>query len=234
LLTFEAQQRAFVQRKFHEELQDVGIEDAEGLRFVLRAVLQNPRCVAHRQWIRNLAQRFHEEFMVAIAELDGVEPLDWWRSARWALERCGMRVRREDVLVGASPDRRQALAKHIALASRHAGGGVCYATTNLLSPDPDDDPNHGPLVIDRWTTDSPTIGVFLGTEFVPAEPVHVLDALLIPIRAWGSRQPIAAARARVLLVRMAGGVVRQLERQFAEEFLLTWTSDQRDAGQLPS
>ncbi|MBI4434824.1 hypothetical protein HY635_03380, partial [Candidatus Uhrbacteria bacterium] len=143
MLDFEAQQRAFVQRKFHEELQDLGIEDADGLRQQLREVLADPRDVRTRTRFRDLAQRFHEEFMVAIAELDGTEPLDWWRSARWALERCGMRVQWEHVLVGAPSDRRQALAKHIALASRHAGGGACYATTNLVSPDSDDDPNYG-------------------------------------------------------------------------------------------
>ena len=233
-MTFEAQQRAFVQQKFREELEDVGIEDADGLRSALRVVLQDHECVADRQRFRNLAQRFSEEFMQAIAELDGVEPLDWWRAARWVLEQCGIRERLEDVLEEASPDRRQALAKHVAFASRYAGGGVCYTTTNFVSPESDDDPNYGPLVIDRWTADSPTIGVFLGTEFVPAEPVHVLDALIVPIRAWGSSQPIATGRAAEILGRVADGVVRQLERQFAEDFLLTWTSDQRDAGQLPS
>lgn len=234
-MTFEAQQRAFVQQKLRDELSDLGVEDADGLRQQLREVLADPCNAVIRTRFRNLVQRFSEEFMMAIAELDGIEPLDWWRAARWALKQCGMGLLPAGVLGETLPERRAALARHFALAARNPVGGACYAVTNMFFGEDPDDPSYGPLLIDGWLEgDSPTISICIGIECTPAEPVHVLDAFLVPMRVFVTPTNPRVVAAERFLTQVIDGAIRQLERQFAEEFLLTWATDQRDAGQLPS
>lgn len=235
MLTFEAQQRAYVQQKLRDELSDLGIEDADGLRQQLREVLADPCNAVIRTRFRDIVQRFSEEFMMGIAELDGIEPLDWWRAARWALRQFGMGLLPAGVLGEAPPERRAALARHFAMAARNPVGGACYAVTNMFSGEDPDDPSYGPLLIDGWLQgDSPTISICIGTECIPAEPVHVLDAFLAPMRTFETPTDPRATAAERFLTQVIDGAIRQLERQFAEEFLLTWTTDQRGAGQLPS
>jgi len=236
LLTFEDQQRAFVRQRLHDELSDLGVDDADGLRQQLRAVLTDPGDAAVRTRFRDLVQRFAEIFMIAIAELDDTEPLDWWRAATWALEQCGFEVLPSGCIAEvASAERRSALRRHLAMAARHPAGGACYAVTNMFSGSDPDDPSYGPLVIDGWLKgESPTISICIGTECTPAEPVHVLDAFLAPMRVFETSTNPRAVAAAQFLEQVIDGAIRQLELQFAEEFLVTWTSERRDAGQLPS
>lgn len=231
LLDFETRQRVFVREKLRAELSDLGIEDADELRQQLREVLADPCNATVRVRFRNLVQRFSEEFMMGIAELDGIEPLDWWRSARWALTQCGMGLLPAGVLGETPPERRAALARHFAMAARNPVGGACYAVTNACFGEDPDDPSYGPLLIDGWLQgDSPTISICIGTECVPAEPVHVLDAFLAPMRMLEtSTQPRAAAAER-FLARVIDGAIRQLERQFEEEFLFEVEAEHRARG----
>ncbi|MDO8621613.1 MAG: hypothetical protein Q7R80_00050 [bacterium] len=234
MLTFEAQQRAFVRQKLREECADLGIEDAEGLRQQLREVLVDPGNIAIRKRFRDLVQRFSEEFMQGIAELDGEQPLDWWRAARWALQRGGMRQWARAVVEFARPDRRAATRAYIAAVQEQTGGATCYEVQNVYSGSDCDDDSYGPLIIGGEPVSlAPPISVCIGTECIPAEPVHVLDALLAPMRIYEPSAEIAA-RAHGLLERVIDGAVRQLERELEEEFLLTLVDERQEQGQLPS
>lgn len=231
MLNFETRRRVYVQAKLRAELEDLGLDDAEALRRELRAVLEDPCNATVRVRFRNLVQRFAEEFMVAIAELDGIEPLDWWRAARSALKQCGMGLLPADVIGEAQPNRRAALARHFVMAARNPVGGACYAVTNVLSREDPDDQSYGPLLIDGWLQgDSPTISICIGTECIPAEPVHVLDAFLAPMRVFETPTHPRATAAERFLARVIDGAVRQLERQFEDEFLLEVEAEHRARG----
>lgn len=231
MLDFETRQRLFVQEKLRHELEDLGLADADALRQALRAVLMDPCDAAIRARFRNLVQRFSGEFMLAIAKLDGIEPLDWWRAARWALKQCGMGLLPAGVIGEAPPERRAALARHFVMAARNPAGGACYAATNMFSGEDPDDPSYGPLLVDGWLEgDSPTISICIGTECIPAEPVHVLDAFLAPMRTFVTETHSGAAAAERFLAQVVDGAVRQLEEQFEDEFLLEVEEEQRARG----
>lgn len=231
MLDFETRQRVFVREKIRQELEDLRLEDAEALRQELRTALADPCNATARVQFRNLVERFAEEFMVAIAELDGIEPLDWWRAARSVLAQCGMRLLPANVIEEAQPNRRAALLRHFVMAARNPVGGACYAVTNMLSGEDSDDPSYGPLLIDGWLEgDSPTISICIGTECIPAEPVHVLDAFLAPMRTFETSTQPRAAAAEQFLKQVIDGAVRQLERQFEDEFLLKVEAEHRARG----
>lgn len=231
MLDFETRQRVYVREKIRQELEDLGLDDAEALRRELRSVLADPCNAAVRMRFRNLVQRFAEEFMVAIAKLDRIEPLDWWRSARSALATCGTRLLPADILKETPPERQAALARHFVMAARNPVGGACYAVTNRSSDEDPDDPSYGPLLIDGWLQgDSPTISICIGTECIPAEPVHVFDAFLVPMRTFETETHPSVAAAERFLEQVIDGAVRQLERQFEEEFLLEVEEEQRARG----
>jgi hypothetical protein len=78
--------------------------------------------------------------------------------------------------------------------------------------------------------DSPTISICIGTECTPAEPVHVLDAFLAPLRMFKSSADVRAAATERLLAQTIDGAVRQLEEQFDEEFLLEVEAEHRARG----
>lgn len=214
----------YIDRRFRDELALLGVLNETGgdraFEHELQMALTGPHDPASQQFLRGLADRHGDALASGFAAWASKRPDQWWNAAARALLACGITTEPEDNWEQATPERRTAFDDHFLIEVQD--GERCYngqwfiASSHGWGVSPGGDPNYGPIVVDESGT-SPVVGIFLGEEYVPVEPAHVLDALLLPLRRLSGDKELQE-RARQCLTAVFDHVVRELREGFRDTF----------------